>query len=197
MELRMQFLHVLLVATIAFIQTSPLIARNGRSDLVLVRSVIDGDTIVVSTLGRVRLLGIDAPEIGRGFDTSAPFGREARDRLTQILLHRWVRLEQDGATLDTYNRHLAYVVTGDGTFVNATMVREGLARVSARTQLTRLNELQHAEAEAQAFRRGMWGSTPQIPSAGYTRRSKASRPPTTSRSKAPSSERRSTRKKKP
>jgi endonuclease YncB( thermonuclease family) len=193
----MQFLHVLLIATIAFIQTSPLIGRNGRSDLVLVRSVIDGDTIVVSTLGRVRLLGIDAPEIGRGFDTSAPFGREARERLTQLLLHRWVRLEQDGATLDTYNRHLAYVVTGDGTFVNATMVREGLARVSARTQLTRLNELQHAEAEAQTFRRGMWGSTPQIPSAGYTRRSKASRPPTTSRSKAPSSERRSTRKKKP
>jgi endonuclease YncB( thermonuclease family) len=182
----MQFLHVLLVATIAFIQTSPLIGRNGRSDLVLVRSVIDGDTIVVSTLGRVRLLGIDAPEIGRGFDTSAPFGREARERL-----------EQDGATLDTYNRHLAYVVTGDGTFVNATMVREGLARVSARTQLMRLNELQHAEAEAQTFRRGMWGSTPQIPSTGYTRRSKANRPPTTSRSKAPSSERRSTRKKKP
>jgi endonuclease YncB( thermonuclease family) len=193
----MQFLHVLLIATIAFIQTSPLIGRNGRSDLVLVRSVIDGDTIVVSTLGRVRLLGIDAPEIGRGFDTSAPFGREARERLTQLLLHRWVRLEQDGATLDTYNRHLAYVVTGDGTFVNATMVREGLARVSARTQLMRLNELQHAEAEAQTFRRGMWGSTPQIPSTGYTRRSKASRPPTTSRSKAPSSERRSTRKKKP
>jgi endonuclease YncB( thermonuclease family) len=193
----MQFLHVLLVATIAFIQTSPLIGRNGRSDLVLVRSVIDGDTIVVSTLGRVRLLGIDAPEIGRGFDTSAPFGREARERLTQLLLHRWVRLEQDGATLDTYNRHLAYVVTGDGTFVNATMVREGLARVSARTQLMRLNELQHAEAEAQTFRRGMWGSTPQIPSTGYTRRSKANRPPATSRSKAPSSERRSTRKKKP
>src|SRR5258708_39675870 len=104
MESRMQFLHVLLVATIAFIQTSPLIGRNGRSDLVLVRSVIDGDTIVVSTLGRVRLLGIDAPEIGRGFDTSAPFGREARERLTTLLLHRWVRLEQEGTALDVYNR---------------------------------------------------------------------------------------------
>src|SRR5712692_9128336 len=197
MESRMQFLHVLLVSTIAFLQTSPLTGRIGRSDFVLVRSVIDGDTIVVSTVGRVRLLGIDAPEIGRGFDTSAPFGGEARDRLRGLLLHRWVRLEQDGPALDTYNRHLAYVVTGDGTFVNATMVREGLARVSARVPLTRLSELQRAEAEAQAFRRGMWGSTPQIPSAGYTRRSKASRPPTTSRTKTPSSTRRSTRKKKP
>jgi endonuclease YncB( thermonuclease family) len=195
-ESRMQFLHVLLVSTIAFLQTSPLVGRVGRSDFVLVRSVIDGDTIVVSTVGRVRLLGIDAPEIGHGLDTSAPFGREARDRLTGLLLHRWVRLEQDGRALDTYNRHLAYVVTGDGTFVNATMVREGLARVSTREPLTRLNELQRAEAEAQAFRRGMWGSAPQIASAGYTRRSKASRHPT-SRIKTPSSKRRSTRKKKP
>src|SRR5258708_21277952 len=102
MESRMQFLHVLLVATIAFIQTSPLIGRNGRSDLVLVRSVIDGDTIVVSTLGRVRLLGIDAPEIGRGFDTSAPFGREARERLTQLPRHPAGRPERDGAAPDPF-----------------------------------------------------------------------------------------------
>jgi len=190
----MQFLHVLLASTIALLQTAPLAAR--RSDFVLVRAVIDGDTIVVSTVGHVRLLGIDAPEIGRGFDTSAPFGREARDRLTILLLNRWVRLEQDGPALDAYNRHLAYVVTGDGTFVNATMVREGLARVSARAPLARLSELQRAEAEAQAFRRGMWGSTPQIPSPEYTRRSKASRPPT-SRIKTPSHHRRSARKKKP
>ena len=71
-------------------------APTTRSDRVLVRSVIDGDTIDVGAVGRVRLLGIDAPELGRGFDTSAPFGREARDRLTQLVLHRWVRLEQEG-----------------------------------------------------------------------------------------------------
>ena len=68
-----------------------------RSDPVLVRAVLDGDTIDVAAFGRVRLLGIDAPELGRGFDTSAPFGREARERLTQLVLHRWVRLEQEGA----------------------------------------------------------------------------------------------------
>ncbi len=193
----MHFLHVLLVSTIAFSQTAPLASRIGRSDFVLVRSVLDGDTIVVSTIGRVRLLGIDAPAVGRGTDTGAPFGREARERLTGLLLHRWVRLERDGATLDTYHHHLAYVLTGDGTCVNATMVREGLARVSARTELTRISELQRAQAEAQAFRRGMWGATPQIAVAEYTRRSKASRPPTTSRIKTPSSQRRSTRKKQP
>lgn len=191
----MQILIAALGAAVAAVQTLSLNSRVIRSEPVMVRSVIDGDTIDVTTIGRVRLLGIDAPEIGRGFDTSAPFGREARERLTRLILHRWVRLEQEGQALDAYNRHLAYVVTEDGQFVNATLVREGLARVSARLPLVRLSELQRAEEEAQAFRRGMWGSTPQIPPASYTRRSGTSRPPT-SRTKR-STKRRSARKKKP
>jgi micrococcal nuclease len=142
-----------------------------RSDPVMVRYVVDGDTIDVATFGRVRLLGIDAPEIAHAaVDTSAPFGQEARDRLTTLVLRRWVRLEQEGPALDVYNRHLAYVVGEDGTFVNAVLVREGLARVSARLPLARLDELKRAEAEAQAFRRGIWGQTPGIPMTGYTRK---------------------------
>ena len=192
----MQILIIVALAAIAAVHTSSSTARVTRSEPVLVRSVIDGDTIDVSTVGRVRLLGIDAPEIGRVYDTSAPFGREARERLTRLILHRWVRLEQEGAVLDAYSRHLAYVVTEDGVCVNATLVREGLARVSARLPLARLKELHKAEAEAQAFRRGMWGGTPQIQAPGYTQRSKASRPPT-SRTRTHASKRRKTRPKKP
>ena len=196
----MQILIALSVAAVAAVQTSSFAARVTRSDPVLVRSVIDGDTIDVTAVGRVRLLGIDAPEIGRGYDSSAPFAREARVRATTLLLHRWVRLEQEGSMLDVYNRHLAYVLTEDGLCVNTILVREGLARVSARLPLTRLPELQRAEAEAQAFRRGMWGGLsggpPPIPAPSYTRRSKASRPPT-SRTKTPASKRRKTRPKKP
>jgi endonuclease YncB( thermonuclease family) len=192
----MQFLHVLLVSAAAFLQTSPLAGRIGARDHVLVQSVVDGNTIIVSNLGRVRLLGIDAPKVGHPVDASEPFGREARDRLTGLLLNRWVRVEPDNAAVGARQRRAAYVTTGDGTFVNATMVSEGLARVSARIPLARLSELKRAEAEAQAFHRGMWGSTPQTASAGYTRRSRVSRPPT-SRSKTPSSKRRSTRKKTP
>jgi endonuclease YncB( thermonuclease family) len=192
----MHFLHVLLVSLVAVSQTLPLAGRATRSDPLLVRAVVDGDTIDVATVGRVRLLGIDAPEIGRGFDTSAPFAREAKARLTAIVLHRWVRLEQDGAPLDVYDRRLAYVHTEDGQFVNAVLVREGLARVTARVPLSRLAELQRAESDAQAFRRGMWGAAPQVPTPSYTGRSKARRSPT-SRTKTSSNKRRRTRKKTP
>lgn len=176
----MQILIVAAAAVAAITSTSPSGQSTARSEAVLVQSVVDGDTIVVSTYGSVRLLGIDAPEIGRGFDSTAPFAKEARDRLTTLVLRRWVRLETDGPRLDVYNRHLAYVMTEDGQCVNTILVRDGLARVSARLPLARLQELKRAEAEAQSARRGMWGTSPQIPSASYThpagaRRSKAPR----------------------
>ena len=177
----MHVLHILFVSAAAVFHTSSFDAHATRSDAVLVRRVVDGDTIDVATFGRVRLLGIDAPEIGRGYDTAAPFAREARTRLAAVVLHRWVRLEQDGAPLDTYNRRLAYVLTEDGVFVNALLVREGLALVTARVPLSRLDELRRAESEAQAFRRGMWGGTPRIPRPGYTARSKARRSSTSRR----------------
>ena len=171
----MQILLVWLVAAVAAVQAPSIAARVTRSAPVLVRAVIDGDTIDVATIGRVRLLGIDAPEIGRGFDTTAPFAREARERLVSLILRRWVRLEQEGPALDVYSRHLAYVMREDGLFVNAALVRDGLARVSARLPLVHLDELKRAEAEAQTFRRGMWGSTPRIPPASYTRPSNGTR----------------------
>jgi micrococcal nuclease len=132
-----------------------------------VRFVIDGDTVDVAGAGRVRLLGIDAPEIGRGFDTSAPFAVEARERLRSLLVTRWVRLEGDREARDGYGRVLAYVIRDDGLFVNAELLRLGLARVSARRPLRRLAELRAAEDQARLARRGMWGDRPAVPSRSY------------------------------
>ena len=161
-------MELLRTFALAAAAASALLQSSARSEPRLVTAVIDGDTIQVAHVGRVRLLGIDAPEIGRGFDTPAPFAREAKERLTALILRRWIRLEADVPRDDVYNRRLAYVITEDGQFVNAIMLREGLARVSARLPLVRLPELQRAEAEAQTFRRGIWGATPQIPSQTYT-----------------------------
>ena len=138
-----------------------------------VRFVVDGDTIDVSHVGRVRLLGIDAPEIGLGFDTPAAFAQEARALLTTLVAARYVSLETDGDRFDKYGRRLAYVLRDDGLLVNAEMLRAGLARVSARRRLRRLSELQAAERAAKVARRGMWGARPVLPlerSVGLRRR---------------------------
>lgn len=128
----------------------------------VVRYAVDGDTIDVGGIGRVRLLGVDAPEIGQGFDTPAPFAREARNFMTSLVVGRWVRLETDAESHDGYGRLLAYVIRDDGVDASAALLREGLARISARYPLRRLSELQTAQADAQAARRGMWGDAPTV-----------------------------------
>src|SRR5262252_9230742 len=129
-----------------------------------VTRVIDGDTIDVAGLGRVRLLGIDAPEIGGPFERPAPFALEARDELQMLVLNRFARFECDLVPEDDkYGRRLAYVVLETGELVNARLVRDGLARVSARRRLRRWDELRAAEADARQRRRGMWGDMPRVP----------------------------------
>ncbi|HEY7059578.1 MAG TPA: thermonuclease family protein [Vicinamibacterales bacterium] len=153
----MQILRTVLIAAVAAVQ---LHGPARRSDPLLVTSVVDGNTIQLQTVGRVRLLGIQAPRVGRGLDTP-PLGRQARDRLADLVLRRWVRLEQTGPDGSEPSRHGAYVWTEDGRLVNGVLVREGLARVSGSKGMSRLAELQALEAEARSHRRGLWAAERQ------------------------------------
>src|SRR5262249_52089308 len=98
-----------------------------RSYPVLVTRVTAGDAITVASFGRVRLLWIEAADA------------RARERLESIVVRRWVRLEYDDAAGSSRGR--AYVLLETGEHVNATLVREGLARVSPRGRLSRRDEL--------------------------------------------------------
>ena len=146
---------LLFIGVVVFIATAPTLPP-GRSESVLVRAVASGGTIDVSKFGRVRLIGIQVP---------APFANAARERLAGLLLNRWVRLEsdvrdnRDNRSGATRALRTAYVITEDGVCANTVLVREGLARVSAKADLTRLDELQQAEAEAKRLEKGMWGYT--------------------------------------
>src|SRR5436853_298282 len=76
------------------------------------------------------------------------------------------------------------VFDGD-TLDVATYGREGLARVSGRVPLSRLDELKRAESEAQSFRRGMWGASPQLPPpTSYTSDARAAKHPRAMRKKS-------------
>lgn len=137
-----------LVGVLATIQT----VAQRRSAPVLVRRVIDGDSIDVATIGRVNLLGVAAPKPGSG--SAKPLAREAQERLSGLLTNRWVRLEYED--VDANSGRSAYVFLDDGRFVNGWMLREGLARVSPPSGLRRSQELLAAEAEARSARRGLW-----------------------------------------
>jgi endonuclease YncB( thermonuclease family) len=132
-----------------------------RSEAVLVRSVIDGDTIDVAAVGRVNLLGVAAPARGRGPAASARLAREAAERLSGLVLNRWVRLEYETPLSGRSSHRAAYVFLEDGRLVNEWLVAEGLARVAGEG-LRRLAELKRAERDAQALHLGIWQSAPGI-----------------------------------
>ena len=96
-----------------------------RTSIGSVARVADGDSFVVAGGARVRLLQIDAPELGDG----ECYGREATRELGRLLEPGdAVELENDRG-LDDVDRHgrlLRYVLR-DGVNVNVELVRRGAA----------------------------------------------------------------------
>ena len=161
----MQILRVLIVvATAAFAS----LQRVSGPETVAVRAIVDGDTRAVTVYGHVRLAGIRAPRVPRNGTEGAPVGRAPRQRLEGMLTHRFVRLEFPSPA----SRTSAYVLLDDGTFVNAVLVSEGLARAS-RGSGERAAELVRAQERAQAARLGIWGSSEENPATPQLRNSQS------------------------
>jgi endonuclease YncB( thermonuclease family) len=119
--------------------------------------VIDGDTIVVRGGGKVRLLGINAPEVAHRDRGAEPLGERAHQRLRELLQEKQVYLEFDQQRRDRYERLLAHVTLEDGTSVNELLLREGLARaLFLQPNMRHLQRYFQAEAEARKARRGIW-----------------------------------------
>lgn len=142
-----------LVVVAALLAAAPSVALAQR-----VRQVIDGDTITVSGVGVVRLLGVDAPEKRGGYREAEPYGDAATTFLRRLLEGQTVTLEYDGPTKDQYNRTLAYVVLRDGRVANVEIIRAGLAETYRRFAFRRKPEYQAAERDARDARRGMWAT---------------------------------------
>ena len=123
-----------------------------------VRQVIDGDTITVSGVGVVRLIGVDAPEKTGSYRASEPFGDAATRFMRALLDGRDVRLEFDGPLKDPYNRTLAYVFLPDGRLANLEVIRAGWAETYRRFDYRRKADFLAAEREARTSRRGMWAA---------------------------------------
>jgi micrococcal nuclease len=128
--------------------------REGRATLVA--HVLDGDTLVLATGERVRLIGVDAPEIaGLRRLAPQPFGPEAAAFARRLAEGRRIRLEFDLERRDKYGRTLAYVFVGD-LDLNAEMIREGYAVAYRQFPHRRYDEFLALEAEARRARRGLW-----------------------------------------
>ena len=86
----------------------------------------DGDTLWLSGIGKVRLIGVDTPEVYGGVEC---YGREASAFVERLLpLGARVTYRLGVEQRDRYGRALAYLYTDRGRFVNLALVRRGYAQ---------------------------------------------------------------------
>lgn len=127
-----------------------------------VTRIVDGDTLHLADLdARLRLIGIDTPETrhpDRGLEC---FGREAAERLEELVPPGTrVRVVWDVERHDRYGRPLGYLHrVDDGVFVNLEMVRDGYAAASTvPPNVAHADEFVAAQRAARDAGRGLWSA---------------------------------------
>ncbi len=129
-----------------------------------VTDVVDGDTIDVrkpnGSTERIRILGIDTPEVYGGIEC----GGRAASSLMKRLARGKVSVKTDAKQpkRDRYGRLLAYVSRG-GTDLGRRMVSKGRAKVYVvGSRFSRFRSYKQAERLARAGSRGTWGTCGRI-----------------------------------
>lgn len=124
-----------------------------------VTRVVDGDTFHATVDGqdeRIRLIGVDTPEVDWYGGHAECFGSEAGVYARRRLTGRTVVLRYDVALRDPYGRLLAYVYLGHELF-NLTLVRLGYARADPVAPDVRLQSVfAAAQLQARAAGAGLW-----------------------------------------
>ena len=122
-----------------------------------VKRVYDGDTIILENGDRIRLLGINTPEIKSHHRQGEVGGQVAKQWLKDKLHNGSVLLEYDVQKKDKYGRLLAHLFLDNGEHLNKQLLQQGLATLSIiPPNLRHADELQQAELMAQEKGQGIW-----------------------------------------
>ncbi|MBU4140575.1 MAG: thermonuclease family protein [Candidatus Omnitrophica bacterium] len=141
---------------------------------ILVTKVFDGDTLRIAGGEKVRLLGIDAPEMyesdklyrdarrsGQDIGTIIALGRKSYQFTRQLAEGKKVRLEFDVQQRDKYGRLLAHVFISDTQlFLNAEILKQGYAEVMIIPPNVKYADyFQGLYQEARENKRGLWSNS--------------------------------------
>lgn len=134
-----------------------------KPQLLNVLKVVDGDTIDVETIGRIRLIGMDTPETVDPRTVVQCFGQEATNKANELLAGKKVTLETDPVSgdKDTYGRSLRYVFLEDGTNFDKFMISEGYAHEYTYNSIPYKYQVDFKAAEVQARNagKGLWAAS--------------------------------------
>ena len=124
--------------------------------LIICVRVIDGDTIVLEGNQKIRLVGVDTPELHHPKKPVQYFAKEAKEFTKKMVEGKQIRLEYDWQKKDKYDRTLAYVYLMDGTFLNLEIIKQGYGFAYTKYSFKYLEQFREAEREARENKRGLW-----------------------------------------
>lgn len=127
-------------------------------------NVIDGDTFDIDIPDgqyertRIRLLGIDAPEMKSEQSGVMYFGPEAAEFTKRLALGKSVTvyLDAPNPTRGKYGRLLAYVKLPDDRFLNEVLLTEGCAYADSRFSHSFYNKYKQLQSRARSSKKGLW-----------------------------------------
>jgi len=133
--------------------------------LTQVAHIYDGDTLVLTDGRKIRLIGINTPELARKSRLEQPFARLAHQALQQIVRNNQMQIgiKVGQERLDRYGRTLAHIFTPDGYNIGRLLTEKGLAFANPHPpNLWAVDCYTEAESDARRSGSGLWhkGSNP-------------------------------------
>lgn len=123
-----------------------------------VKKVYDGDTLLLDNGQKVRLLGVNTPEVEGRYKEAQAGGEEAKRWLQKVLKNKKVHIERDVEKKDKYGRVLAYVFVEGGLHINLELVKKGFASLNIYPpNLKYTDVLLKAQKQAEKKQLGIWG----------------------------------------
>jgi len=128
--------------------------------------VVDGDTLELavgdgeSQVTRVRLWGVDTPELGRlgSGRANQPYALEASEYARGKAQGQRIRVRLERhQTRGKYGRLLAYVQLPDGSYLNEVLLVAGLAKSDDRFSHRWVERYELLEQQARYDKVGLWG----------------------------------------
>lgn len=121
--------------------------------------VVDGDTVILdwdNNEERVRIVGIDTPEIVASNRPVECFGQEASNYAKQLLPEQSTVVFEYDNERDKYDRALGYITLSDNRDFGLTMISDGYAYAYRSYDHSRMTSYTTAESVARLNSHGLW-----------------------------------------
>ena len=141
---------------------------QGPLESAKIKRVVDGDTIHFADGRKVRLVGINTPELDHKMGQHEPYAEAARDYLIRLLDGEvYFQAAQDSE--DRYGRKLYYLFDKDRISLTSQLLSAGLGyRIAVPPNLSYQTCFEQAETLARSAHKRLWQNTLQWqPKAGF------------------------------